>query len=248
MVLSDTSGKAGILQLIESTTNQPDGSISGNATQKAYFTARINQWLHIVSSWIREVEGEWQYDDFNHGDFPIETFPFVDNQQDCGLTATGEKDSLVVRRVEAQYVTSNDWYDLTFLYEKDIPENWDGETKGTPLKYWLSGGSIMFDRPVDTSIVDNYRLTYDRNAHLFTTSDTTAEPGFDQRFHMLLVYGPSMEWGMINGKGDIVALCNKMIYGSDPRRDKGLKLMLQAFYLNRARQAVHTYRKPISWK
>lgn len=248
MEFSDTSGNDGIIQQIEVTTGLGLTAISGTASMLAFFTNLVNQWLHITTHWIQEAQGEWQYDDANHGNFPIETFAAVDNQQDYGLTSTGEKDSLIVRRVEGQWVSSDDWYDITFCHDKDIIEDWDGQTKGTPTQYWLNGGSIIFDVPIKAADVDYFRITYDRNAHVFVVGDTTAEPGFDKKFHMILVYGPAMEWGYMKNNASIVNHCQKMLFGSDPRRDVGLKKMLERFYGGRAKEAVQTYRRAISWK
>lgn len=249
MQFSNITSKAGLIQSIEQITNLGDANISGVTLKLAYFTNLINSWLHIVTHWIQEVDGEWTYDDANHGNMPEEAFAFVDDQQNYGLTATGEMDSLIVRKVEIQDVTTDDWTALDFCLNKDIPENYDGVDKGKPTKYWLSGGSIVFDCPVDTTKTDNFRITYDRNAHIFTTADTTAEPGFDQKFHMILVYGPAMEWALENGNNGIAERCRRMIFGTDTVIDVGLKGMLEQFYSKRAAQSLPAIgRKKISWK
>lgn len=249
MVFSNTTSKAGIIQQIEQITNIGDANISGVTVKMAYFTNLINNWLHIVTHWIQEVDGEWSYDDANHGNFPEETFAFVDNQQDYGLTSTGESDSLVVRKVEIQDVTTNDWTQLEFCLQENIPESYNTVDKNKPSKYWLSGGSIVFDCPVDTTKTDNFRVTYDRNAHIFVVGDTTAVPGFDTKFHMILAYGPSMEWALETGNQGTAEKCRRMIFGTDTRIDIGLKGMLQQFYSHRAAEAPPGVgRRQISWK
>lgn len=233
MVFSDTTNKNGIVQMCEQITSIGDGNISGNTVKLAYFTTLINNWLNMVSLWIHEVQGEWPYDDQNHGDFPEEVFDFVDNQQDYGLSTSGEINGWTLKKVEVRDATTLDYSTLNFVYSKDIPENYDGSDKGKPIGFWLSGGSIIFNCPVDVAKADKYRLTYDRQAHPFTVSDTTAEPGFNSDFHIILAYGPSMEYALSIGDTAVYNQCQKMIYGTDPGRDIGLKRMLQKFYSNR---------------
>lgn len=238
MNYSDTTNKDGIIQQIEVVTGLGLTAISGDAELLAYFTNLINIWLHTTSHWIQQSQGEWAYDDDNHDNFPIETFLLNsddDDDQDFELSTEGEKSSFIIKRVEMQNVEDDLWYDLNFCYQKDIIEDWTGQIKGKPSKYWLNGSSILFDRPVDITLVDYYRLTYDRNAHLFVVGDEAAEPGFDIKFHSILIYGPAMEYCLRINKPEVVTLCRAMLFGTDARRDKGLKEMLQRFYGDRVK-------------
>ena len=223
------------MQMIEYETGFGDANITGDTNHMAYFTNLVNKWLHITNEWIQKASGEWTYDDANHGDFAIEVFDFTDEQEDYGLTTDGETDGLLIKRVEVREATGdNDYYDLQYLLEKDRPENSFNEDAGKPLYYYLKGGSIIFYPKPDTASYDKYRLTYDRNAHLFTVSDADsddlAKPGFDQKFHWILVHGPVMDWAAENKRQDIFQRAYQALF--DPKM--GLEPMLKAYYNRRA--------------
>ena len=232
---SDTSNKDGIIQLIEHNLGMPDANISGDTNRMAYFTELVNNWLHIVTHWIHQADGEWNYDDFNHGNFPIETFDFTDDKQDFGISDDGEKSGRVIRMVEIRDASTEEYEAIDYIQDKDLDEDRFNQDSGKPTGFWFSGGSIIFDKPIDTSLYDKFRLTYDRNAHLFTVSDTTAKPGFDEKFHWILVYGPCMVHS--ENKKELKSIyksCYKRIFGSDKHNDIGLKRMLQQFYIKRS--------------
>jgi hypothetical protein len=249
MQFSDTTNKNGILQMIEQETKLGLTYITGDASRLAYWTEKVNLWLHIASHWIHQVDGEWHYDDHNHGDFPIETYTAVDDQQDYALDSEGEIDGRVIRQVEIRDASTEEYSTISLQLERDRAADRFNQDSGTPTEYWLSGGSIIFDVPIDTDKVDYFRITYDRNAHLFATNDTTAEAGFDKKFHWLLIYGPVMDWASGEGKNNIYTKCHKAIFGSDNKVDIGLKRMLQKHYLRRNQNYKPAIsRQEISWK
>lgn len=233
MYFSDTTNKDGIIQQQEQVLQLGDAGISGNATLLKEMTAKTNNWLHIVTHWIHLVQGEWNYDDQNHGNLNIEAFDFVDEQANYGLTTGGETDCLVLKNVEVRDAITEDYAEITYLEEKDRPVNEFGEDAAVPSYYYLNGGSIIFSPKPDTALADKYRLTYDRNAHIFLSTDTTAVPGFDIKFHPILVYGPAMEYAITLGKPNVYTQCKSMLYGTDAEVDIGFKRMLQEFYSRR---------------
>lgn len=242
MYFSQTSSPYnGIVQGIEFETGLGLGIISGNAAPDywlAQFLIKINDWLNQVNCWIHEVDNEWPYDDSNHDNFPIETYATTDDQQDYAL----DSDISAIKKVEvhdADEATDEGWKDCDLQIWVDRDEDRFGEDSGAPTKYWLNGGSIIFDKPVDTDECDYYRITYDRQAHLFVIGDTTAEPGFAVPFHPILVFGPTMDWAQQRGKKDITAACYRKIFGNnarDPKDPLGLYQSLRRHYRNRAQE------------
>jgi len=74
MQLNDTSStKSGLIQDIEDLLDMDDGHISGNTNRLNRFLRVINSWYRRGVTWIREVHGNWQYDDSNKTDLPIYT-------------------------------------------------------------------------------------------------------------------------------------------------------------------------------
>lgn len=122
------------------------------------------------------------------------------------------------------------WYDLDYNYEKDREEDLYGQDSGLPSKYFLKGRQLILDVPVDTAKSDKYRIDYDRRAHKFVIGDTTAEPGFEETYHWILVYGATMDWA--NDKNPaIYNKCFGKVYGAGEGDPKALKTMLQDHYM-----------------
>lgn len=201
--------------MIEHILKTGDASISGDSIKLAYATELVNNWLQYVNQLLHRVQGEHAYDDANNTGFQIEEFDAVDNQQNYGLSTNGERDNLIITKVEIKGATSLTYSDLPCRLQKDIPEDAFNQDSGTPTSFWLSGGSIVFDCPIDTALVSKYRIWYDRHAHLFATDDTTAEPGFDSAYHSILYYGPSLE--LAKGDVNVINQCNTALYGNGKR-------------------------------
>jgi hypothetical protein len=252
MVFSDTTNKNGIIQHIEQITNLGDAYISGTNTRLYYWVNLVNQWLHYCTQRIQTVSPNWNYDDANHLDgssnptLPIEAFACVDDQQNYGLTSTGEMDSLVVLKVEIRDATTEEYKTIDFTPADKLPDDIWAQDSGEPTSYYLSGGSIIFNCPIDTALIDYFQVTYDRNAHVFTYNDTTAQPGFDQKFHMILAYGPAYEWALQTGNQTISEMCRRMLFGTDNIVDIGLIRSMENFYIRRSNLAYPNLLEPES--
>jgi hypothetical protein len=231
MKFSDTTNKeAGIIQGIERTTGLGYGKISGDSDNLAYFTMLVNHYVNMVGQWIRHASGEMPYDDYNHGNLPVEEYSFTDDQPDYGL----DTDIARINKVRIRDASTEEYSEIDYMSQADIPEDWFNQTKGTPLKYYFpTPYTIMFDPPPDTTKYDKYELTYNRDMHLFLVGDTIAVPGFNVTFHPILIYGPSRDWAMINNKDGnknaVIALCNQML-GDNHYQPSGLYKMLLQHY------------------
>jgi hypothetical protein len=228
MVFSSTTNKNGIIQMIEQTTNLGDAQISGVAIKLAYFTNLVNQWAQIVHQYIRQVSKEWQFDDLNQTTLPTATTTLVDDQRDYLVPTTLQR----VRGVEVLDSAGN-YYSL-FLMGKDDPalknEKWQ-ETSGIPSHYYMLGNSVMLYPAPDTAMVTaaaGLRLSFDRKLDLFTVSDTTQEPGFEETYHSILYYGPSYEWASVQGVQHIAQHCLNMLGGFE-----GLNALIKKHYSDR---------------
>jgi hypothetical protein len=225
LVFSDTTNKeSGIIQGIEALT-LGYGKISGNSSELAFFTQQVNLAKVKVAEWMRQHSGQAPTDDINNGaTLPIEAYDTEDDQQDYGL----DTDVKVVKRVECHDATkaaTEGWYDLDFTHPADLPEDRFAGPSGTPSSYSVEGRSIVFDVPVDTDLVDQYRLTYDRNMHAFVVGDTTATSGFPDIIDPLLIWLPVRVWANMNNKdgnkNGLIAICNQEV-GDNPYQPSGL--------------------------
>lgn len=238
MVFNETTTPfSGVIQNIERETKLGLGVISDNASPDyylAYFLGKVNEWLHIVTHWIHEINDEWGYDDSNNTGTIPEEYSFTDNLQ----TYTLDTDITKIRLIEARDAVTEEYYNLDYYYEKDRIEDLYNQDSGKPTKYFIQGRSLITDIPVDTAKVDKYRITYDRHAHEFAIDDTTAVPGFDKQFHWLLVYGPTMDWTSNKDK-DLYNKCYLKIFGKGEGDPNALKTMLQDHYFKQNENMIY---------
>jgi hypothetical protein len=244
MVYSNTSTKAGIIQMIEETTGQGDGAITGSTQKFAYINNLVNNWYRIAAYIAWKADKVWSFDDSNHTTFPQVTTTIVDNQRDYTLPTT----ALRLRDVEVMNA-SGDYYTLRYMREDDarLLSEKEQEEAGIPSDYRLVGNVIILYPKPDASLVTTaagIRITIDREVDPFTVSDTTQEPGLPAQFHPILYYGPSFEYATVNGLKDVSSMCLKML-GDFP----GLTSMLGTFFAERNQDVVRSLkRNPIKYR
>jgi len=174
-----------------------DGDISGDATLLKKFTTLINAWYRRVNSWIWEVTGTWEYDDSNWTDLPIATTTIVDEQQDYEIPSTAQK----IDRVEVLDSAGN--YRLLKPIDKSQIESQAmsefQESPGMPVYYDLIGRSILLYPKPSTDVVTaskGLKLYFTRDIKEFSSTDTTAEPGFVSNFHRILSLGAAYDFAV----------------------------------------------------
>jgi len=231
----DTHTGDGIINQIEYHT-LGTGKITGTAAKLAYFTTLINNWLNIYGQWGQDASGEWNFDDYNHGNLPREVYDFTDDQEDYAL----DSDIKGIRQVKIRDAVTEKYSILDYLPFKDRPDNLFGETKGTPVGWFMDGRSIVFSPPPDITLFDKYELIYDREMHQFVVGDTTAEPDMPYMLRPLLIWGPIRDWALANNKDgskrDLIGLCNLKI-GDLDMNPTGLYMTALRYFNKRNKQA-----------
>lgn len=187
----------------------------------------VNNWYRRVDSWIWNVVGEWEYDDSNYTTLPCATTTVVDEQQDYQLPSTAKK----IDRVEMKDINGN-YYKLK-PFNKEMTETALSEfyeTPGKPVYYDLIGRSILLYPKPDTDQIDEsagIKVYFSRDIEEFTTSDTTATPGFDENFHEILSIGAAMDYANVIDQSRLNVLNKNLIE---------LKNELEQFYGSRHRE------------
>lgn len=287
-----TTPFGGIIQGIERETGLGLGTISDNAAPDYYladFLRRINEWLHITETWIREINDEQVFDDTNNTETILKSYNFTDDIQTYNLDSdivniimvevldvsnvdfyqSGiptsvnigdywiDSDDEKLYRAEcvgADQITVGewvligkaDWITLDYYYQKDRVENLYNQNSGMPSKYFLQNRQIIFDVPVDTTKAVKYRITKQMHAHEFVIGDTTAEPGFDKRFHPILIYGATMDW---TKDAEVYNKCRVKIFGIGEGDPNALKIMLQDYYRNQNKDLIYKIgRKSVNYE
>ena len=193
MVFNDTTNKNGIVQFSEDLCKLGDGGITGDTVLFKKFTSLLNQAYKKVAIALLRVDRTWKWDDTNYTDFPIATIDLVTTQRDYTLpAATSGGNASTLWKVNLVEIM-----DTAGLYHKiELMEDGDLETPdtGTPTKYRLIGNSIRLQNiPVTGSVTmtNGLRITFQRSLDVFTTADTTQQPGFMDAYHDLLAYDAS---------------------------------------------------------
>jgi hypothetical protein len=211
MQFSDTSNKNGILQMCEKTTGLGDAKITGVATELAYFTNLVNQWLQIGHFYAWTTDKNWDFDDSNYTNFPFATTTIIDDQVDYTLPS----DLMSIRSVECldkagNYFTLHEMSNDSSVFQTSREQ----ETAGIPTHYRKVGLSLKLYPKPDAAMVTasaGLRIRYGRDMDLFATTDTTQEPGFSKQLHPICYYGPCWEWAMVNNIGNIAQMCERML-------------------------------------
>ncbi len=160
-------------------------------------TRAANRYLRMFWAMIFDVYGGWQYDDSNNTDFPISTGSLSSGQSDISLP-TG---ALTVRGLEIIPPGATVYQKLVELTEEAIRENGIAEAglftaTGIPLYYRPIGSSIKLYPTANATMT--VRITYDRGATAFVSTDTTKQPGFAGEFHEAVALGMAYDYSIRN--------------------------------------------------
>lgn len=201
MQFSDTTNKNGIIQNIESLCNLADAAITGNSTLFAKITGFVNNAYNKVALALLQADKKWKWDDFNYTDFPRGAATLVASQQDYTLpaaTSSGNAATLLgVHKIVVLDTNSQERVlSLTNKSEAQLNNEYLNTT-GLPTVYKLLGNSLkMWPSPNSASVtLTNGLIVYfGRTPTPFTTSSTTAQPGFSAAFHELLQYDAAAQY------------------------------------------------------
>lgn len=156
--------------------------------------AAANEWVVTVALHIWKADGKWEFDDKNQTDLPSFTATITNGWQDVTIpTSTLKLDSVLLRLADGTWRK----LDQVDVSEQELPNTEQNKPAGIPTSYDIRGNSIIFDCPVDTSLLyaDKHIKVYiARNTKTFSipTNYTTADPttpGFDPLFHDIICYG-----------------------------------------------------------
>jgi len=194
MVFNDTSTYLGICQEIDQLCDTDTTSYP-----VAHKTRRVNSALEQVVGWILEADGTWQFDDSNNTDLPIGTQTLVAAQK----AYTFNDKFLALISVEVKDASGN-WSILSPIdqreFDPSLPLDEAFETDGLPIYYdKVSDDTIkLYPGPATASctLTSGLKVRFKRTAHLFTASDTTAVPGFQSPYHVILAYMASIPYCM----------------------------------------------------
>lgn len=205
MVFNDSTTKLGICQEIDALCDSDTTSYP-----VADKTRRVNAALEEVIGDLIALDKNWKFDDSNHTNLPIGTATLVNGQQDYSFDSS----VLAVERVEVEDADGV-WHKLSPINEKYIEGALDEyeKTNGLPLEYAVRANSIfLYPTPATASVtlVAGLKVYFQRTAHLFTASDTTAVPGFASPYHIILAYKAALPYCQTYKKDRVPMIVNEI--------------------------------------
>lgn len=161
-------------------------------------TLYANQALKIILTWLHQAYGGWLYDDNNYTDFPEATTTLTANQVDYSLPV----DTTFVQGVSIQQ-SDGTWYALQPITLEQIQDSGISESEfqnvpSQPRYYRLLAKSIKIYPAANYTLAAGIKVYYNREASLFTTTDTTKTPGFDSQFHEAVPTYMALQYAKIN--------------------------------------------------
>ena len=220
-----------LIQACESYCGLGDGGISSDSLLLKEFTRHINEANSRVWDMIFSSYGGWQFEDANQDDLPAASITLTSGQTSYPLP----EDAVTVRGIEVKD-TAGIWTQLQPITEEMIRQYQAmGEfykTSGTPLYYQLVGQSVRIFPASNYTQASSFKVFYDRSMVAFSSTDTTATPGFAGIYHGILPVLASIQF-LLYKKPDSITL-NKLQNEALVYESK-----LKSFYLPRS-NAIHT--------
>lgn len=164
----------------------------------AQVTRRINVGYEFLIGKIIGSDGTWEWDDTNYTTKPRGVGTLVEGQEAYSFSS----EYLNIRQIEILDTGSPaSFRKIKPIQDLDLgnqsPEEYFGlESDGSPKKgfpeYYDKEGDTITLYPAPTStyctLASGLRVWFQRTADLFTTTDTTQEPGLPSPYHILLAY------------------------------------------------------------
>lgn len=156
----------------------------------------LNAALEEVVGKIINADGTWQYDDTNFTDLPVGTGTLVEGQEAYSFSS----DYLQIEAIEIknadglfERISPLDHQELGGVSPQEyfgIDSSGNAE-KGFPRYFDQMGDTIrLYPAPTSTDVTlsGGIKVYFKRKPDLFTTSDTTQEPGIPSPYHSMLAY------------------------------------------------------------
>ena len=189
----------------------------------------INVFYEELIGDIINADGTWQYDDTNYTDHPRGRGNLVEGQEDYSFSSEYlQIEAIEILNLNTVYVRIDplDHQELKGLSPQEYfgVDSSGNPNKGFPRNFDQVGDTTrLYPAPTSTSVTltNGIRIWFKRRPDLFTTSDTTQEPGLPSSHHSILAYGAAIPFCMKYKKDRVAGYQNKV--------DKMTKSLLEHF-------------------
>ena len=206
LVFSDTSTYKGLVQLYEQEIGVTVGDVSGSTTKLKQFTADVNIALDNVLNIGLKAEGEWQFDDINHTDYPERTMTLTSGTRRYALSSfTADAGSNLMLQIYKVFVkdTNGVYIELepaNVQSDNDTQSFSDGQNvSGIPTRYDKTGNYIDLDPVPNYTQSTGIKILISREASYFVYTDTTKKAGIPGIYQRYLYLFPAREYARRKG-------------------------------------------------
>lgn len=199
---NDTTTLRGLVQMYEKEIGASRGDISGNTNRLKEFTAEVNNALDEYTRLAISASGRWKFDDSNHTDYPEIITDLVAGQRAYTFT-TDERGNVIldIYRVYVKDTQGN--YKLIKPIDPDTANvdvtNYDGQdTQGGSYEYDKTANAILLNLVPESNVTDGLKVSINREASYFTSTDTDRKAGIYGLHHKYLFLKPALEFARRN--------------------------------------------------
>lgn len=186
------------------------GDIANNTNRLSDFVDQENIAFSDYLTLAFNTSGTWKFDDSNHTDFPEITTNIVAGQREYPFV-TDEEGNLIldIYKVYAKE-TGKDYLELDTI-DSDTTGVFNGitagsTTQGVPFQYDKTANVIILDPVPSASVTGGLKVSINREATFFTTSDTTKKPGVPGLHHKYFYLKPALDYARRNTLGSFLRL------------------------------------------
>ena len=204
---------------------------------------RVNAADEEIVGLLINADGTWRFDDTNYTTLPIGLADLTEGQS----SYTFQDQFLSVETVKVKDIYGH-WHiiDPRDQSEMDIPLEDYLLVNDFPQFYVKEGNTInLYPAPAATVVAtgvgnSGLKIEFQRTASVFTTTDTTKQPGFATPYHIILAYMAALPYCMTYKKDRVTLIQAKILE---------LKKELIALYSRREKDRRKVMRmKPIRFR
>lgn len=194
---------------------------------------RLNAALEELVALIIESDGEWQFDDSNLTNLPVGTIDLTASQADYSFNEEFLAiEQVLIKDDDGNFQTLKPIDPREF---KIIPVEQYFAATGLPTHYDILGDTIiLYPAPVaaDVTLTAGLKVRFKRTIDLFTTLDTTQEPGIPSTHHVMIAYMAAIPR---------CVLYRPRVVVSYERKVESMKVSLMEFYARRLKTQTPTF-------
>lgn len=201
----------GIVQMYEDEIGANPGDISGSPAKLKKLTSRVNLAFDKFLAVAFPPSGTWQFDDYNHTDFPVIKTNIESGRRDYTFTEDGSGNLIldIYKVAILPSATATEYEDIHPVDTQSQPglaADFNSSRTGVPSEYDKTANGILFRTTPNYNATNGLLVYINREASRFVYTDTTKMPGVPGLFHDWFFIQPAEEHARRNSLPTYVGL------------------------------------------